>query len=98
MTDNYIEDLKQRLGRLEHEMQEARRRVETGEPADRVRASGDLAELEARHKTLEARLADAEKHDAGDWSDTHRTLRQDLDSLGDALEHWATSHIGGRRG
>jgi predicted nucleic acid-binding Zn-ribbon protein len=97
MADSYIDDLKQRLRRLEHEMQEARRRIDTGQPADRVRASGDLAELEARHKELERRLADAEKHHAGDWSDTHRGLRQELDSLGDALERWTTSHVGGRK-
>ncbi len=97
MADSmYIDDLKQRLRRVEREIAEARRHVESGKPADKTRAAGELAVLEDRHKELDQRLHEAERDDAEDWSATHSGFREQLDSLGDALERWIGSHGGDR--
>lgn len=93
MANSYLDDLKRRLGEIEHDMARAKRKVEAGEPADRVRASGDLAELEFRHKEVEERIAEAEKRHADDWSPEHKRLHEDVDDLGNALARWATLYL-----
>ena len=93
----YIADLKRDLRQLETEIARARRVLNSGSLREKPHAASELATLEREHKELEHRLAEAEKHDAKDWSATHSGLREQLDAVGDALERWIGSYTGGRR-
>lgn len=82
---DYIDELKGQLRRLETSMASARQRLEAGALKDRPDAAGDLAVLESRHGELAARIAEAEKDDAEDWSNLHSGLQEQIDGIRETL-------------
>lgn len=81
-TEEYRRYLRERLAKLETQMQEARERLESGRPRDKVEAAGELAELERRHEEMGTKLEQLDGEPEGGleaarvWFDEQATLLQ----------------------
>lgn len=89
---NYLRDLKERLRSLDTRIADARQRLKSGAPKDKVAAAGDLGVLEKRHKALEEKIASASEHDADQWSTAHVELQQEADDISRLIERWLANH------
>ncbi len=93
MTDEtYLAKLRTQLAEIDAKIREAERRHDSGAPAQRVEAAGELALLRDRRHEISARMEEAAREGATSWSTLHAELKADMDSLGTALERWLRSY------
>jgi hypothetical protein len=89
---NYLEDLAAKLKAIDAKIELARRRLDSGEPSDAVKAAGELAVLEAKHRDFAAKIEEAKARHTENWSLIHTELAEDYDAIMNNLENWITRH------
>ncbi len=93
MTDDtYLAKLRAQLADVDAKIASAERRHDSGAPADKVAAAGELAMLRDRRHEISERMEQAAAQGAKDWSSLHAELETDLESLGIAVERWLRSY------
>lgn len=91
-TEEYRRYLKERLAKLQDGIAVARRRLDEGQPRDKVEAAGRLADLERRFARMSEKLdaleqeSDSALEDARTWFDEQATLAEKQ------INEWMAEH------
>ena len=89
---SYIDDLNSKSHSIDKRLAAARKRFESAEVVETVRALQEIAWLETRHKDLAERIEAAEANHVEEWSEWHTGLRKELDGVLDMLERIIVKH------